>query len=109
MPDDQKDPDGSGSRREIARATRSLIFIFGAGAIGVGLAVAWVVHSLPDGELPSTYSDGPSARGKEGSKPHPQPCVKFGEPCEYSPGKLGACIERENCTGPDCLFCQSQH
>jgi hypothetical protein len=37
------------------------------------------------------------------------PCAKFGDSCEFSPGKLGSCMTRENCTGGTCLFCQSQH
>jgi hypothetical protein len=36
-------------------------------------------------------------------------CVKFGDGCEFSPGKLGSCMTKENCTGGGCLFCQSQH
>ena len=40
----------------------------------------------------------------------PKPCEKFGDTCEFSPGKLGACVERTNCSGSaNCLICQSQH
>jgi hypothetical protein len=35
-------------------------------------------------------------------------CTKFGQTCELSPGKLGTCVEKPNCT-TDCLTCQSQH
>jgi hypothetical protein len=38
-----------------------------------------------------------------------EPCRRFGQTCEVSPGKLGTCVERTNCTGEDCLLCQSQH
>jgi len=36
-------------------------------------------------------------------------CTAFGQSCEYSPGKLGSCVRRDDCTGDDCLVCQSQH
>jgi len=38
-----------------------------------------------------------------------EPCKRFGQTCEFSPGKLGSCVHRENCTGDSCLVCQSQH
>jgi hypothetical protein len=37
------------------------------------------------------------------------PCTAFGQTCEFSPGKLGSCVERDNCQGPTCFVCQSQH
>lgn len=39
------------------------------------------------------------------------PCSKFGDNCEFSPGKLGSCIVKDGCTSgaPDCFTCQSQH
>lgn len=36
-------------------------------------------------------------------------CVKFGDTCEFSPGKLGSCVRRDDCTTEPCLVCQSQH
>jgi hypothetical protein len=39
----------------------------------------------------------------------PKPCARFGDSCEFSPGKLGSCVERTGCSGPNCLICQSQH
>ena len=39
----------------------------------------------------------------------PKACTKFGEQCEVSPGKLGSCVVRDNCSGKDCLVCQQQH
>jgi hypothetical protein len=37
-------------------------------------------------------------------------CQKFGDSCEYSPGKLGTCVETTTCEGgKTCLTCQSQH
>jgi hypothetical protein len=38
-----------------------------------------------------------------------EPCRRFGQTCEFSPGKLGTCVERTGCTGEGCLVCQSQH
>ena len=42
----------------------------------------------------------PAATGK---------CEKVGQSCEFSPGKLGACVQKDNCAGADCFVCQSQH
>ena len=36
-------------------------------------------------------------------------CTAFGQSCEHSPGKLGSCVRRDDCTGNDCFVCQSQH
>jgi hypothetical protein len=40
--------------------------------------------------------------------PAPSACAKFGEACEFSPGKLGTCVLKDDCV-KDCLVCQSQH
>lgn len=37
------------------------------------------------------------------------PCTQFGQRCEVSPGKLGTCVKRDDCSGSDCYVCQSQH
>jgi hypothetical protein len=37
------------------------------------------------------------------------PCTEVGQRCEFSPGKLGACVQRDDCQGKDCFICQSQH
>jgi hypothetical protein len=37
------------------------------------------------------------------------PCSQVGQRCEFSPGKLGACVQRDDCRGNDCFVCQSQH
>jgi hypothetical protein len=39
----------------------------------------------------------------------PEACTKFGENCEFSPGKLGTCVYGVDCAKPGCLICQSQH
>jgi hypothetical protein len=36
-------------------------------------------------------------------------CAKVGQTCEFSPGKLGTCVERDDCTKAPCFVCQSQH
>ena len=38
-----------------------------------------------------------------------EPCKKFGQTCQYAPGKLGSCVHKTDCTAADCLVCQSQH
>jgi len=51
----------------------------------------------------------PGNHGKPGGS-HLPPCSKFGDNCEFLPGKLGSCVVRDGCTsGPDCFVCQSQH
>jgi hypothetical protein len=37
------------------------------------------------------------------------PCQQVGQRCEFSPGKLGSCVLNDNCQGPNCFICQSQH
>ncbi len=37
------------------------------------------------------------------------PCAKFGDSCEFSPGKLGSCVLKDGCTEGNCFTCQSQH
>ena len=38
-----------------------------------------------------------------------QPCKKFGQTCQFAPGKLGSCVHKTDCSGADCQVCQSQH
>ena len=52
--------------------------------------------------------------GGNHDKPHGSalpPCTKFGDNCEFSPGKLGSCVMRDGCAtgGTECYVCQSQH
>jgi len=38
------------------------------------------------------------------------PCTAFGQRCEFSPGKFGSCVQRDDCPqGQSCFVCQSQH
>jgi hypothetical protein len=46
---------------------------------------------------------------KQPSESKPAECKKFGETCQFAPGKLGSCVVREPCPSGDCLVCQSQH
>ncbi len=42
----------------------------------------------------------------------PQPCARFGQTCEVSPGKLGTCVQKTGCDdtqSASCYVCQSQH
>lgn len=44
--------------------------------------------------------------------PAPTPsgaCAKVGQSCEYSPGKLGTCVQKDDCKTEACFVCQSQH
>jgi hypothetical protein len=42
-------------------------------------------------------------------QPSKRTCTKFGEQCDYEPGKLGTCVRRDDCTQGNCFVCQSQH
>lgn len=46
--------------------------------------------------------------GKKESSALP-PCSKFGDSCEFAPGKLGSCVVKDGCTEGNCFTCQSQH
>jgi hypothetical protein len=37
------------------------------------------------------------------------PCREVGQRCEFAPGKLGSCVLNDDCQGPSCYVCQSQH
>jgi len=50
-----------------------------------------------------TPKDKPSGHASDPAK-----CTAVGQTCEYSPGKLGTCVSRDDCT-TDCFVCQSQH
>jgi hypothetical protein len=36
-------------------------------------------------------------------------CTKFGQACQFGPGKLGSCVYTTGCDRAECLVCQSQH
>ncbi len=36
-------------------------------------------------------------------------CTRFGQTCDFAPGKLGTCVQKTGCEGAGCLVCQSQH
>lgn len=46
---------------------------------------------------------------EKAAEPPPKACTAFGQTCEFAPGKLGACVVKDDCSGPDCLVCQSLH
>jgi hypothetical protein len=39
----------------------------------------------------------------------PGACTRVGQSCEVAPGKLGSCVQKDDCTGEGCFVCQSQH
>jgi hypothetical protein len=47
--------------------------------------------------------------GDDDKPSKPRTCTKFGETCDFAPGKLGTCVQRENCSQGNCFVCQSQH
>jgi len=49
----------------------------------------------------------PGSGNKQGSSL--PPCSKFGDNCEFAPGKLGSCAVKDGCTTDNCFTCQSQH
>jgi len=36
-------------------------------------------------------------------------CQELGQSCEFSPGKLGSCVQIDGCREGNCFVCQSQH
>lgn len=42
-------------------------------------------------------------------KAPPAGCQKLGDNCEVSPGKLGTCVQKDDCHEANCFVCQSQH
>jgi hypothetical protein len=46
---------------------------------------------------------------KAEQKATPVGCQKVGDSCEFSPGKLGTCVARDDCHDANCFVCQSQH
>ena len=51
----------------------------------------------------------PPATDKKPLPTDPNACAKIGQSCEFAPGKLGTCVQRDDCTGPHRFVCQSQH
>ena len=103
---DEQETEAERVQRDVATARRSFIIIFGIGIVSIITTIVLVMKNRPEGDLGNGYG-----RPAPALAPHvaPKPCAKFGDSCEVSPGKLGTCIQREQCTGEHCLFCQSQH
>ncbi|MEO9231707.1 MAG: hypothetical protein ABI421_00120 [Polyangiaceae bacterium] len=68
----------------------------------VVVAVAVLLFGCPPASDKSAASD-------SGSSAISGACAKFGDRCEFSPGKYGSCVHRDDCTVEPCLVCQSQH
>jgi hypothetical protein len=50
------------------------------------------------------------ASGDASSSAAPSVCTKVGQSCEVSPGKLGTCVQKDDCKeAAPCFVCQSQH
>jgi hypothetical protein len=106
MPDDSEETEATRTQRDLVSASRSLVIIFGIGAVIVVSVIIFVMRHRPEGNLENGYGKPAPAIPR---RTIARPCEKFGALCELSPGKLGSCMQKENCTGPGCLFCQSQH
>lgn len=96
------------ARGEVVRARRSLLIIFGVGGVGAAIVIAYILRHMPEGSPDLGAAPLPGV-APYGATRGPVPCKKFGDSCEFRPGQLGACVQRENCSGNNCLFCQSQH
>ena len=46
---------------------------------------------------------------KNPAPPTSKACEKVGQTCEFSPGKLGTCVQKDDCKTGNCFDCQSQH
>jgi hypothetical protein len=103
---DEKESEAERMQRDVATARRSFIIIFGIGIVGTIASIVFVMKNRPAGDLGDGYGKAAPALVPRRA---PKPCKKFGDSCEVSPGKLGTCIQREQCIGERCLFCQSQH
>jgi hypothetical protein len=97
-------PDAESARR----SARNLLIIFGVGGVATVLAIVWVMRHMPAGHLADVDAPAPNASQFERTDPA-NVCKKFGDRCDLGGGQLGACIQRENCEGPRCLYCQDQH
>ncbi len=58
---------------------------------------------------PPTDTNAQKSDGAANATDPKGPCTRFGQTCEVSPGKLGTCVQKDECTGAACFVCQSQH
>ena len=59
--------------------------------------------------LTSTLLACPPDDKKAPAPASPKACEKVGQSCEFSPGKLGTCVQMDDCKSGNCFNCQSQH
>ena len=106
MPEEPPETEAVRIGRDVASARRSFIIIFGVGIVVTITAIVLVLKNRPEGNFGNGYGAPVPT-----FVPHvaQNACKKFGDPCEFLPGKLGTCIVKEQCNGAGCLFCQSQH
>ncbi|OJY17485.1 MAG: hypothetical protein BGO98_00880 [Myxococcales bacterium 68-20] len=73
----------------------------------LGLVSLLLVTGCPPGEKPSPSSSSSSSPNLVAGQGK---CTKVGQSCEVSPGKLGTCVQKDDCPDPGgCFVCQSQH
>ncbi len=62
---------------------------------------------------PTDKAAGPDASVTSRSGDAPAACTKVGQSCTFAAGKLGTCIQKDDCKDPSsggaCFVCQSQH
>lgn len=56
-----------------------------------------------------TLAGCPSNAGSQGAPAAERACTRIGQTCQVAPGKLGTCVQRDECTQGACFVCQSQH
>jgi len=71
------------------------------------MRVALLISLLAVAACPASSSSGTSVN-RASETPA---CAKVGQTCEFSPGKLGTCVYRDDCDAgaATCFACQSQH
>jgi hypothetical protein len=82
---------GMASQRK-SRGNRPRSWALAASVLGAGLGVL-ACRERAAQEAPAKFA----------------PCTEVGQRCEFSPGKLGACVQRDGCHEKNCFVCQSQH
>ena len=72
-------------------------------AFGALLVLAACLAGCPPTEQKASPSDAsPSSSTR--------PCSKVGQNCEVAAGKLGTCVQKDECSDPaGCFVCQPQH
>ena len=72
-----------------------------------GCALGCVALGVLAGCPPTEQKASPSPSSSASSQ---AACSKVGQTCEVTAGKLGTCVQKDECSDPaGCFVCQSQH